>query len=300
MNTPLQDGLVVLWASNGSARALHSVAIIRELLLPVCQRITVLTVAPVDHATTRRLTHLSDQKRGPDMAEADVFARRSLETLGPLNVPTNTLVLWGNASTEIAREADESDVDIVVMGTSAHRAIPKVMLGDASEDVLRSTSRSVLLARNEETSGSGPIVLVFDSARYFATAVSLVTALRLPADTPIWLVSFLEPAQPFGGMYFTFSEHVRHRRAVLNDVRRKLAELSFERAVEQLTIAGHSEVHIAIEEGDIVDDLGNFVLNLGAKLVVVGDSAIGSQAAAPYSSAVKIATRMPCSVLVAR
>ena len=61
------------------------------------------------------------------------------------NVNTTALLLQGATAETILREADRLGVDAILMGTRAHGSIRDLLLGSVSKEVLRQSTRPVLL-----------------------------------------------------------------------------------------------------------------------------------------------------------
>ncbi len=66
------------------------------------------------------------------------------------NVPVETVVLQGNAYERILDYADESDADLIVMGTHGRTGVDRYLLGSVTEKVVRTSDVPVLTVRMGE------------------------------------------------------------------------------------------------------------------------------------------------------
>jgi nucleotide-binding universal stress UspA family protein len=67
-----------------------------------------------------------------------------------------TVVCEGHAASEIVRTAQEEQVDLIVMGSTGHSALVKVLLGSTAERVTRTATCPVLLVRPKGTVAPTP------------------------------------------------------------------------------------------------------------------------------------------------
>lgn len=82
-----------------------------------------------------------------ERAVADV--RERAESAG---LEVATAVRRGDPREEILAYADETDVDLIVMGTKGRSNIDRVLVGSVTEKVLRNADRPVLVRRLDESS----------------------------------------------------------------------------------------------------------------------------------------------------
>ena len=65
-------------------------------------------------------------------------------------VPVETAIRHGSAHTEILAAADESNAEIIVMGTHGRTGINRMLLGSVADRVIRHASQPVLVKRTVE------------------------------------------------------------------------------------------------------------------------------------------------------
>jgi nucleotide-binding universal stress UspA family protein len=62
-------------------------------------------------------------------------------------VPTESVVRFGQPATEILKEAEAFEADVIVVATKSRSALSRVVLGSAAERVLREAPVTVVLVR---------------------------------------------------------------------------------------------------------------------------------------------------------
>jgi nucleotide-binding universal stress UspA family protein len=85
---------------------------------------------------------------GADSGERRYW-RRQLENIRPENpgIPVNHVFLEGDPATEIVRFANESGIDLVVMGTHGRTGVERLLMGSVAEKVMREAHCSVLVVK---------------------------------------------------------------------------------------------------------------------------------------------------------
>jgi len=89
-------------------------------------------------------------------------AHRELTSLGAPFQPyvATTSVLYGDPSSCILRDADDRQMDLIVMGTHGRGALAQLMMGSVAERVVRIASCPVLTVRHPEHEFVTPDALV--------------------------------------------------------------------------------------------------------------------------------------------
>lgn len=72
----------------------------------------------------------------------------ALDRLG--NTPTETAIVEGSPSTEIVEYAEETDCDVIVMGTHGRSGVDRLLLGSVAGRVIRSAPVPVTTVRVTE------------------------------------------------------------------------------------------------------------------------------------------------------
>ena len=143
------DGSVV-----GESALKHVELFISKLSPEIKAEVTLLHVLP-----PISITIMGDQLASvpivPSEEETQASLQRAMDyldsagkTLEKENVAVVTLVATGNAADEIARVANESDVDIIAMSTHGRSGLSRWAFGSVTDRVLRSkNTKPVLLIR---------------------------------------------------------------------------------------------------------------------------------------------------------
>ena len=294
-----KDGLLSLWASHGAADALSPAPAIRRLVMPGSRRLDIVTVAPVSRAFSRRMVHWTAEQRAPDMDEARSAAQRSMEALGPTEIPSDIHLRWGIPSRELTRQAEEDRVDLLVLGAGARSALHRAVLGTTAENVLGSSTRSVFVAREPEAAEDSPVILLYSVQPWFANSLSMFQALRLPPHIPARVTALLEPVKPLGGMFLSFSESIRERRQIGHDAQKEILESHLANVAARLSEFDGRTVETLIRDCE-PRDTAKVVEELHPQLVVVGDQLHADPATSDRRVVAHLAASLSCSVLVAR
>jgi nucleotide-binding universal stress UspA family protein len=88
-----------------------------------------------------------------DHPDACAHWRRQLESVRPVNatIDVRHLLLEGDPATEIVRHAQQSGVDVIVMGTHGRTGLDRLLMGSVAEKVLRDAHCSVLVVKLPRT-----------------------------------------------------------------------------------------------------------------------------------------------------
>jgi len=131
----------VLVAYDGSDGARRALELIPELVAG--RTVTVLGVAEgiplLGHAGT---LHSDEQE-----AERERQLAEAAELLAARGIESRTVERTGDAATAILEQAEEDDVDLVVMGTRGLSAGQRWLMGSVSDKVLHHARCSVLVVR---------------------------------------------------------------------------------------------------------------------------------------------------------
>jgi nucleotide-binding universal stress UspA family protein len=153
--SPKGDSMIVLFATDGSA---HSHQAIREAarLLPLKDAqnytIAVSPLPPVDMAFGpggAQLASFASQTmltENIDRATSE-HSRLAQNVFTELGLAATALERTGDPANEILEAASEISADVIVLGSHAHGAIERLLLGSVSDKVSHGASRAVLIIR---------------------------------------------------------------------------------------------------------------------------------------------------------
>jgi nucleotide-binding universal stress UspA family protein len=196
----------------------------RLALLPLADeaQVTLLHVLPTSLALSAQRRAEVDARRALD-AEA-----RSLVSKLPRSVTLETAVSVGSPAAEIARRAEASKVDLVVMGRVGGRALRDLFLGSTAERVIRRGRLPVLVVRlaprtpyrqpgiaiDLDQAARGMLDLLLRVVPSARPTVTIIHAYDVPYEALFYPSLSEEDAEQY---------RERHRQCALREVRRLLA-----------------------------------------------------------------------------
>jgi len=95
----------------------------------------------------------SERARDAILSEGSTELADTAAALGLDKSVVDTKVVEGSSGQMIIHEADEADVDVIVVGSHGHGFISRVLIGSVSEYVVRHSTRPVLVLRHEDAAG---------------------------------------------------------------------------------------------------------------------------------------------------
>jgi nucleotide-binding universal stress UspA family protein len=132
--------------------------------------------------------------------------------------PVETLVATGNPAARVVECAEETNADLVVVGTHGRHGLPRWLLGSVAEQLLRTAPCPVLaVPPRAEGAASLPLLLerllcAVDFSESSLRAVELAFSLAQETDavlTLLHVVEALPPATPFAPMDMALARHLR-------------------------------------------------------------------------------------------
>ncbi|HEY4685077.1 MAG TPA: universal stress protein [Dehalococcoidia bacterium] len=295
--------LHVLWATDGSASARNAVPLLRGLVLPAAERLTVLTVAPHSLISGARpdpafIARVTPAARRGALVEAEQLAMREATALDPPFKP-DVLSRWGHPIQEVLRAARSLAADLIVLGAKGHSNLRILVLGSVSQGVVQHATLPVLIARPS----AGPVrrvVLGYHGSAAARRAVAFLERLALPPEVEVRLTTVVEPfAVPAG-------TPIGYRRLAIAEANRVNARrhTAAQRALDGLAArlrADGLRVETEVVAGAAGPELDAAAQRHGAELIVVGSRK--PSPARHYllgSTAEKLVRHARASVLVVR
>lgn len=140
----------ILVPVDGSEQSRHVLRFLagRETMLGSHPDITLVNVQYSVPEAVIRLLDLQSVKSACEAEGREVFEKLR-DDISLLHADVKQSVLYGEAGTAIAAEADRIDADLIVMGTRGLSAPMGYLLGSVSNAVLSKTQRPILLVRPE-------------------------------------------------------------------------------------------------------------------------------------------------------
>jgi nucleotide-binding universal stress UspA family protein len=200
MASDTASGLRVLFATDGSGPARNANALIRQLVLPVTSRLTVLSVAPQSFLSGARpdpafLLKATPAARRSALAESEEEAQAAATELDP-GVEVDAIARWGNPIEEILRAARRAPADLIVLGAKGHSGLSIMLLGSVSQGVVQMSTLPVLIVR-PDTDRVRKVLIGYDDSPEAKKALAFLDRFRLPLDVEL-VFSYVDIPLPKG------------------------------------------------------------------------------------------------------
>lgn len=289
MSSEQAPKLRVLYATDGSGTARRSAGLLKQLVLPVADRLEVLSVAPHSVLSGARpdpsfLTKVTPASRKQALMESEDLAQQEATELNPPRISVKASARWGNPIEEILRASRRPPADLIVLGAKGHSNLSLMVLGSVSQGVVQHSTVPVLVVRPTDA-----------EAR---RALAFIDRLGLPKGIELILSCVITP---FAGSGRT----TRKQKALIEaqaagDQHRGVAERALGIVAERLSERGY-RVSTELLLGAAAPEVDAAARRTGADLIVVG-----SRKPAPArhyligSTAEKLVRHAAASVLVVR
>jgi nucleotide-binding universal stress UspA family protein len=245
--------------------------LMRHLVLPATERLTVLSVAPQSMISGARpdpafLTRITPAARRRSLLEAEDVAQQSATELDPSGIELEAFARWGNPIEEVLRVSRTSRADVVVMGAKGHSNLGLILLGSVSQGVVQHSNRPVLVAR-PGSSDLRKVLIGYDGTAHARRSVTFLDRLSLRPDVAIKLVYVVEPFSTQGtpGFRRRAMEEAQH----IVEKRQSDAERALGTLADSLRASGR-RVETAVLTGPAGPQLDEAARNYDADLLVVG------------------------------
>ena len=274
MAPALRGSLSVVWATDGSDESRVALPLLRRLVLPVTNRLTVLSVAPQSFISGARpdptfLTRITPAAKRRALIEAEDVAQQAATDLDPPEgVEVGAISRWGNAIEEVLRVSRAARTDLVVIGAKGHSNIELILLGSVSQGVVQHSPRPVLIVR------PGPddldrVLIGYDGSPEAKKAVQFLDQLGLHESVILQLVYVVERFEPPRGGSAKFRRHAIDELKALDEQRQRDAEKALGVMAEQLRAHGR-KVETDLLSGHAGPTLDDAAIKSGADLIVLG------------------------------
>lgn len=266
--------LKVLWATDGSEESRVALPLLRRLVLPVTEKLTVLSVAPHSFISGARpdptfLTRITPAARRRALLEAEDVAQQAATDLDPPEgIEVGALSRWGNAIEEVLRVSRTSRCDLVVIGAKGHSNLELILLGSVSQGVVQHSPKPVLIVR------PGPddldrVLIGYDGSPEAKRGIQYLDQLNLHESVTLELVYVVEPFVPPKGGSARFRRHAIEELEALNEQQNKTAQGELESMSTRLKARGR-KVDTSVLNGPSGRTLDEAAVKSGADLIVLG------------------------------
>jgi nucleotide-binding universal stress UspA family protein len=297
-------GLSVLWATDGSDSSRSAIPLMRRLVLPATQKLTVLSVAPHSLISGARpdpafLTRITPAARRRAVLEAEDLAQAAATELDPASIEVEALARWGNPIEEVLRVSRSSRADLVVLGAKGHSNLGLILLGSVSQGVVQYSTRPVLIAR-PGTDRLRSVLIGFDGTPHARRAVAFLDRLSLAPEVSLRVAYVVEPFALPAGTPASYRRRALAEAQEINVKRDQEAQRSLEALATNLRASGRT-VETEVVHGSAGPELDSIARQRGADLI-----AVGSRKPSPArhyllgSTAEKLVRHSHVSVLIVR
>lgn len=226
-------------------------------------------------------------------AEAQLArSREEIEAKGISNV-TAEVALSGEVSDAVDDAIHKHDADLVVMGSHGHSGIKRAFLGSVAERVLRSSTKPVMVVREEAAEADEPIEKILvgvDFSKHSQEAVEVATRLARRVGASIDVVHVIDLPPDFVPYASLFGAELEKKMTDTAAV--ELAAIG--RAIEEAQVP--FELHTV--RGHPAEALARAAESYESDLIVIGTRGASGLAHVLLGSVAERTIRTsPCSVL---
>lgn len=294
----------VLIATDGSEHASATVELIAQLPLPTATTVAALSVVYSEDAVAvsipfdplnrndRRYELIADEANRAAVG----FIEAAAERLQSADRQLVGLLRFGHLADEVVRAAQETDADLLVVGSRGLGAFRGWLLGSVSQSVVATAPCSVLVVRPRSAVNLHDplrVLLATDGSDHAVFATDVLSRLQLGEHATLNVLTVCHPVTSSG-----FAMAVLSGQCAGDEL--AAARLFVEGVAESLRALG-AEVTGMVRSGTPADEIMAAAQEWQADLIVVG--ARGHSALERFllgSVSQKLATYAPCSVLIAR
>jgi nucleotide-binding universal stress UspA family protein len=298
----VSQDLHVLWATDGSDGAHAAIPLLRQLILPAANRVTVLSVAPRPRLSGARpdpaYFALGSGTRESALAEGYKLASEEAALLNSV-VKAEPEARWGHPIEEILRVARYGRVDLVVLGAKGHSNLGLLLLGSVAQGVVQHATLPVLVARP----GERPVrrvVIGYDGSAPAKRGISFLDKIALEKGMRIDLVQVVQPFTMPEGTPIAYRRRAKLEAHAINEELRRKAEVSLGAMAARMRV-DRATVEPRVLLGETAPSLMSWAESQECNLVIVGSRK--PSAARSYllgSTAERLVRHSAVSVLVVR
>lgn len=296
----------IILGTDGSEGARWAAETLVALPLASPAEVTVLAAVDVPEPSFTSVTPMARRAYSQALAtmrrEAEEEALHALDTTGQILdghlVSITTRLTHGPAETAIIEMAERLRADLVVVGSRGLGPVKEFLLGNVSQQVIRSAPCSVLIARGPV----GPVrrVLIgMDGSVHAEAATRFVSDLPLPSEASVHLCAVAE-APTFGPGKVATPQELAAALRTIAEVGRASADRVLAEGRRLLAAVG-CEITTSMRAGHPVDHLLAAIREFRPDLAVIGAKGrTGAKSFALGSVAQMVLKYASCSVLVVR
>lgn len=300
----------ILVATDGSQSAVNALNFTLRFPFPRDSSISLMTVAGNIPMLPEELDALDDKQRQRlDEAErrlltdAEELIQQETARLEADGWSVTTLVRNGDTVDEILNVAEETDTDLIVLGSHGHNLAERFLLGSVSDRVLEYANCSVLIVKQQPgdaaeaepgTDAPCKILLAYDQSEVAREALELCAALPLEPGSAIHVVSVMP-------LITAYRQDIRQHINKIWQQKRRTQQQALDKSAATLKRATPN-VYPELREGDSVsDEILDAAEQSAIDLIVFGCKDRGALSNLLHGSITRrIASHAKCSVWAVR
>ena len=226
------------------------------------------------------------------------------------SVPFESKLLEGKNFSEIVKDINSSDYELVIIGVTGLGAVNGNLIGSVCERVVRRVNRNILVLKNAKPI-EGKIVVAIDGSGTSFNAVKVAAGLAKEFNTKLEIVSAFDPEyhrvafkgiadvlSAEAGKIFKFNEQEQLHEDIIDNRMAKLYQNHLEEALEMIKDSDVS-ASIKLLEGKPYYSILKHIEKDEPSLLIVGRTGIHDTGDLDLGSATENLLRLaPCNIII--
>ncbi len=269
----------IILATDGSDSALAAIDFLARFPFPEETEVALLTVIDsnlLGGMGRKRMDaeHLEALSAAEELLkrEAEELLRAETARLEQAGWPSTAELRFGSPAAEIVKAAEDTNADLILLGSRGTTDIKHLLLGGVSQNVLHCAPCSVLLVRHPPQiplEAPWHILLAYDDSQPAKRAVELCASLPLAASDRVTALTVLP-------LVTLFRQDIRQRLSPIWHHKKRAALEALQAATDAVQWST-AEVAAELHEGpNVSQELLNAAERLESDLIMLGDKGAGA------------------------
>jgi len=225
-----------------------------------------------------------------------------LAILKDANAKISTAIIDGSPEQCIVDVADESDMDLIVMGARGVKGIKSFFIGSVTNAVALHASKPVFITKPPGCNKSGNLKILFasDGSEYSIATGKLLSEIPFPENTEITILNVTKPV--FWDIP-ALSPKINEKMLEIADQAKAMEIMNSERIIEhdrEYLRRSFNNINILSKEGDPSTEILKTSEELKADIIAVGCRGLRGIKGMMGSVSRNILTHSKCSVLIGK
>lgn len=225
------------------------------------------------------------------------------DILKPVNAKISTAIIDGSPEYYIVKAAEESDMDMIVMGARGIKGIKSLFIGSVTKSVAVNSPKPVFIAKLPVCKKSDRIQILFatDGSDYSVATGEFLSSIPFPDNTEITILNVIWSDFSDIPERFAMEVNERVKEAVVKD--RTIEFTESERVIEQAReylSKRFKNINVLSKVGDPSSEILNTAETLKTDIIVVGCRGLSGIKGIMGSISRNILTHSKCSVLIGK